>query len=70
MSNVKIVAADQLPGGAWSIVSDMLEDEELMQAIDIIGWEIKLSLKSEYCKKDLFLVFGCANIHLEILYKY
>ncbi|ESO08159.1 hypothetical protein HELRODRAFT_98272 [Helobdella robusta] len=37
MTSVKLVAGDQLPGGAWTIVDDVTKDPELFQAVDIIG---------------------------------
>jgi len=35
--HVGIIAADQLPSGAWTIADDILRDAELFAAVDIVG---------------------------------
>ena len=57
---MKVVAGDGLPGGAWTIVEDMLKDKEVMDAVDIIGLEVE--------RDDLHFLRSCFIFNFVILH--
>jgi len=40
--HVGIIAADQLPSGAWAIADDILRDPELSDAVSVVGLVLAL----------------------------